>query len=291
MSSRRKGRPRYNNLGWEGVPDDCPAWPDTLEAVWAVRSYDRLYFAAVVAAMVVSILILSVLVVSQYQIIFQAKGLPSALFISIFFGFWARYLSKHQKPTLMMKLVLAPDRLLISSSISNTLAIELPRDQAGWLKARGFSGGWTPQRFEIFDQAGSLVTRLSGRMASVRLENSGDAKIAGGVPIPRQITVATLLGSWWPHPARRSLRAGTVSAITPSPWQDPDLADYAASQRRRHRIAALLLGSLGIISSLEAFFPVAYLGNAILYQIFAIVVGLALLVWSVRSLVWKPDYL
>jgi hypothetical protein len=157
----------------------------------------------------------------------------------------------------------------------------LSRERAGWLVAREVATNWRWRTLTLFDLADQPVAEFVGSLAWVRVQHSGEP---AATSVPKFVPVATLIGAWWPHPARRMTQVGTYHAR--ARWRDPALADFPRHERRERIKWALLYGSVA------AFFVAAALvGSSAAWVRLAFgAAGVGLLAWCARLLRWRPTY-
>lgn len=174
-----------------------------------------------------------------------------------------------------MTLTLAPDSLRLSSSAASALSVGLARDRAGWLVAEEVGTNWHWRRVTLLDDAERQVAEFVGSLAAVGVQNPG---IPAATILPDRVPVTVLLGAWWPHPAKRMTRQGSMAARFR--WRDPDLVRFPR-QERRSRIAWSALYAAFAVLCLAA----AVVGSSPVWIRLALgVAGLGLLVWRAQVL-------
>jgi hypothetical protein len=197
--------PMFSDAGWEGVPDDCPPWTATVTAAWAPPRISWYNFSsavgmtAVFAAVVVSG---SIHNPSIADLLLLVLPLLPAL--------WALWQLRHRGPRQSLQLVLGPERLRLTSDLPGVLPVELMRANAGSLWAFERIHG-RPRRLRLCDDRGRQVAEFADQTASVQAVDWPE-----NAALSPKMRVAVLVGSWWPHPARRTV--GLYSL-----WADPDI--------------------------------------------------------------------
>jgi hypothetical protein len=201
---------------------------------------------------------------------------------SVYFGWAGLQQVRTRQPQTELTLTLGPDALRLSSSAASALSVDLSRDRAGWLIAEEIGTNWHWRRLTLLDDAERQVAQFVGSLATVRVQSPGIA--AAGV-LPDRVPPAVLLGSWWPHPAKRMTRQGSMSARFR--WRDPDLVRFPGYERRSRVLWSALYGVLGVGCLAAA---VVGPGAAWIRLAFG-AAGLGLLVWRAQVLLWRPTFL
>ncbi len=198
--------PMFSDAGWEGVPDDCPAWTATVTATWVPPRLSWYNFSSAVG-------IAAVLAVAGVAGLAHPNLLDLVvLALAVASAAWAARQLRHRGPRQLLQLVLAPDRLRLSSDLPTVPPVELMRADAGSLWALERSHG-RPRRLRLFDDRGRQVAEFADRTASVRAVDWPK-----NAALPLKVSVAVLVGSWWPHPARRTVGLYRL-------WADPDITE------------------------------------------------------------------
>jgi len=103
--------------------------------------------------------------------------------------------------------------------------------------------------------------------------------------LPDRVPPAVLLGAWWPHPAKRMTRQGSMSVRFP--WRDPDLVRFPGYERRSRVLWSALYAVLAV-GCLAA----ALVGpGAVWIRLAFGAAGAGLLVWRAQVLRWRPTFL
>lgn len=206
--------------------------------------------------------------------------LPAAA--SAWFGWSSLQQIRGRERRFEMSLTLAPDALRLSSSAPSALSVALPRDRAGWLVAEEVGTNWHWRRLTLMDDAERPLAEFVGSLAAVRVQSPGtpDATI-----LPDRLPVAVLLGAWWPHPAKRMTRQGSMSVRFR--WRDPDLVRFPGYELRSRILWSALYAAFAVL-----FLAVALVGSdPVGVRLGFGAAGIGLLVWRARVLLWRPDFL
>ena len=241
----RRSRLKYTPSGWEGMPDSAPEWSGTLVATWPVPDPQSFMRGSLVAAVL---------------------------------G-WTTRMVLRRKPAAWYELVLTPDRLRISSGAPGTQPAEMSRDSADWLIARQEAVDWHSASLLLADSGGNRIV-FPGRWAEVRRANPGEPP----TPILASVPVAVLVGSWWPHPARRQTQ--TLSFL-PSLWQSPDLTGFPAWERHQRLVFSFWLALFGALLLLTW---VAYAHSTVIERLAATTGGIIGLSSAFALIRWRPRY-
>jgi hypothetical protein len=180
-----------------------------------------------------------------------------------------------------MTLTLAPDALRLASNVASSLSVELPRDRAGWLIADEVATDWHWRRLTLVDDGDRERAQFIGSLAAVRVAHAG---VPHADVLPDHVPVAVLLGAWWPHPAKRMTRQGSKSVEFR--WRDPDVTRFPAFERRSRILWSALYAVLAVLCLAAAFD-----GSSPWQRVAFGAAGVALLVWRVRELRWRPRFL
>lgn len=267
----------FSPLGWSGIADDAPAWTATIVASWKPPTMDWGRFIVGIGIAVVA----AAAAVGLWR---DRGGLgflvPVAL--SVYFGWAALQQLRTRQPQTELTLTLAPDALRLSSSAESALSVDLSRDRAGWLIAEEIGTNWHWRRMTLLDDAEHPVAQFVASLATVRVQTPG---IPAAAVLPDRVPPAVLLGVWWPHPAKRMTRQGSMSARFR--WRDPDLVRFPGYERRSRVLWSALYAVLAV-GCLAA----ALVGPGAVWTRLAFgVAGLGLLVWRAHVLRWRPTFL
>ena len=127
------------------------------------------------------------------------------------------------------------------------------------------------------------IAQFVGTLASVRVKTAG---VPLSEAIPNEVPVAVLVGSWWPHPARRMTRGGNMNARFR--WRDPDLADFPRHERWQRLLWTLLYGAFALMLLAVAILEE---GRPFWFRFVAAGSAFGLLVWRARLLRRRPRFL
>jgi len=159
----------------------------------------------------------------------------------------------------------------------------MSRDSADWLVANQEVVDWHSCRLTLHDDAGQEIV-FPGRWADVRVSDQSASHTQASDSLPASIPVAVLVGSWWPHPARR--QTGDV-VFASRVWQSPDLADFGARERHQRLLYAAFLTFIGVVLLLTW---VAYAHSTVLERAAATAGGVGSLVTAATLGFWHPRY-
>lgn len=264
----------FQDDGWD-VPDDCPPWNRTVVASWTPPRLNWTNFS-----MAVGLTAIFTVPVASWSLGHPSPGDLLLLAWPAIPGVWVWRQLKRRGPKASLELVLGPDRLRLSSDQSNIPAVELWRDRAGLLMAGERGYDWHTRRLILYDDRGNRVAEFVGKTAVIRVDGPVD-----NTPIPSKVPVAVLVGSWWPHPAHRSIRAGSVGAEFY--WKDPDISGFVGWERGQRQQWAAVLGVFGAIALIAG---LADTGDKLGSRLLAGIIGCLVLACAAKLAYWRPVY-
>jgi hypothetical protein len=198
--------PSFGPDGWPDVADETPEWNTTVTATWVAPRLN--YYDFVLACGLAAILVgVGVDALARSSV----RGLiPLAL--AVMPAAWALRQLGRRGPRRTMRLLLEPTRLRLTSDDPAFGPYELARYDAGVLLSHERHQG-RPRRIGLHDQRGGLVVEFADRRAELAWDPDRLNRA-----LPSQARTAGIVGSWWPHPARRAHGGGSFY------WQDHDIA-------------------------------------------------------------------
>jgi hypothetical protein len=263
--------------GWPDVFDIEPPWTTTIVARWHSSWVDwsRVVIGGAVAATAAAFTVLA------WR---NGSGLTSLIpaAVAIWFGWETVRDVRSRRLDREMTLVLAPDHLRLTSSEASWPGAVLWRERAGWLVEDEIRTDWHVRGIWIHDQNDKLVAQFVGGLAAIEVREPG---IPPGRSMATELPVSVLLGTWWPHPARRTSRRGTMSR--PVRWLEPDIMGYPRHERRNRLQWSLLYGGFAALFVLGAVAGESQAWIRVAFGIAAIVLS----AWRVHVHRWRPTFL
>lgn len=202
--------------------------------------------------------------------------------VGLFFAWDAVRQLRSRRPASEMTLVLGPEALELSSSEPGMPAVRLSRDRAGWLVAAEMQTDWHLRYIWLMDAADREVARFVGSLAVVEVRRPG---LPPATMLPAVVPVAVLLGHWWPHPARRTSRAG--SAGLRFRWREPDLGAFPRHERRQRVEWSAFHG----VFAVGCFWAALGGSSAEWIRLLFGLAGVGLIIWRVHVLRWRSTFL
>lgn len=270
-----KGKLEHGQLGREdsGGPTD---WPVTVTASWIDPRIDQLELRSAIVVLAAGAWIAgsSLILDGRSEIRILALGLVVGAVVA-----WRALRNRRSA----LELILSPETARLREGRgADTRTHELARQRAGWLTAGETGLDWHDRGLGLFDDADRLVAKFKGRPAhmAVRSDSSaGDAWVQANLPRADRTaqdvaSVTALVGMWWPHPERRLSIRGNASVRRR--WEEPDLAGYAAWDRKQRRLYAAAFGAfmlfflvIGLVSPMPLSEQIAFLPPVVAGLVFA----------------------
>jgi hypothetical protein len=274
----------------EGRPRE---WTGTLVAEWSDRGLGQQAedFLAILPWAFVWLLGGSTLLV-------VASGRPQGwLFVPMFGVLWLAYAAWYRlrhPDRAALRLQLDTEMLRLTRTTGSDLECrDLPRVAAGRLRAMLDSRGNLDQ-LQLHDAGGSTILTFGERLVAVTALPFGmtDASIGGD---RRNVSLAVLIGSWWPDPSAREdvpyRGRFSLRSREPLPWKRPDLDGYGAwKTTMTARAGLLMVGSGAFLVAIGVLSGTPYVVNSsVLYVAAFVSVGGACIAYGLRE-IWPARH-
>jgi len=175
---------------------------------------------------------------------------PRLGFLVVLLGAWIAW-RRMRARTAEIEMVVGPDRVSVRDLAAGTPPVHLERSATGRLLAGETGPDWQERLLMLADDAGREVVRMRAGTAAVEFMEPSSATASwwrthmppGTSPTspPRELSVAGLLGAWWPQADRRVSAPGGLRGRVD--WKERDLVAFPAWDRRQRRLVGILVAA------------------------------------------------